>query len=410
MSGGGPNPSTTKCVVEVAYTFVMPAFLERVFERPAEWQTLLLALIPAFLLAGLAARFTRRLAARGMRAVLGGTLTTSSPSVRGPLRLIFLGTFILVLALIIVPIFELAGLRPRTGVRLRTLADWAFGAGLRVVLIAVLAYAVIRTATLLIRRFEHEINLGTGLDALERAKRAKTLGSVIRNFTTAIVTVVAMLMVLKELEIDIAPVLASAGVVGLAVGFGAQTLVRDIISGFFLILEDQVRVGDAAAINGQAGLVEAINLRTIVLRDGEGTVHVFPNGAITTLANRSKDFSYYVIDLGISYSENPDRVVSLLRSIGDQLRSDDAYGPLILDPLEVMGVDAFADWWMTLKLRIKTVPLKQWEVGRELRRRIVKAFEEHGIEMPLPAPAVLRPNIPTMRTPPASDPGIPGRS
>ena len=388
----------------------MPSFLERAFERPAEWQTLLIAVVAALLLAGLAARFVRRLAARGMQSILGDTLATSSPSVRRPLRLIGAGTFVLVLSLITVPIFELVGLRPRTGVRLRTLADWAFGAGLRVVLIVVLAYAVTRTATLVIRRFEHEINLGTGLDALERAKRAKTLGSVIRNFTTALVTVVAMLMVLKELELDIAPVLASAGVVGLAVGFGAQTLVRDIISGFFLILEDQVRVGDVAAINGQAGLVEAINLRTIVLRDAEGTVHVFPNGAVTTLANRSKDFSYYVIDLGVSYTEDPDRVIALLREIGAALQADQAFGPLILEPLEIMGVDAFADWWMTLKLRIKTVPQKQWEVGRELRRRIVKAFEENGIEMPMPAPAVLRPNTRPMPAPPVSGRAIPEQS
>ena len=126
---------------------------------------------------------------------------------------------------------------------------------------------------------------------------------------------VAVLMILRELGVDIAPVLAGAGILGLAVGFGAQTLVRDIISGFFLILEDQVRVGDVAAINGQGGLVEAINLRTIVLRDFEGVVHVFPNGAITTLANRSKDFSFYVIDVGIAYGEDPDRVRKVIEEI-----------------------------------------------------------------------------------------------
>ena len=269
----------------------MSGFLQRAFERPADWQTLILGVIPAVLVAWMAARLVRRLAARGLGALLGERITTASPAVRGPLRLVWAAAFVLVFALVTVPMLELAGLRPRTGVRLRTLADWTFGHGLRVVLISVLAYALIRTINLLIRRFEHEVNLGTGLDALERAKRAKTLGSVVRNFATALVTAVAILMVLRELDLDIAPVLASAGVVGLAVGFGAQTLVRDIISGFFLILEDQLRVGDVAAINGQGGLVEAINLRTIVLRDAEGTVHVFPNGGITTLANRSKDFS-----------------------------------------------------------------------------------------------------------------------
>ena len=395
----------------------MLGFLERAFERPADWHTLLLGLIPAIAVAWIVARLVRRLALRGIRVLLGDTVATASPAIRRPLRMIWAAAFLLVLALVIVPIMELTGLRPRTGVRLRTLADWAFSHGLRVVLISVLAYAVIRAMTLVIRRFEHEVNLGTGLDALERSKRAKTLGSVVRNFGTALVTAVAVLMVLRELDLDIGPVLASAGVVGLAVGFGAQTLVRDIISGFFLILEDQVRVGDVAAINGQGGLVEAINLRTIVLRDAEGTVHVFPNGAITTLANRSKDFSYYVIDLPISYSEDPDRVVALLREIGAGLQADDAVGPMILEPIEILGVDAFADWWVTLKLRIKTVPQKQWEVGRELRRRILHAFEEHGIEIPKPAPAVVAGVGPAARTnsrtgPPlsASDREIPGRS
>jgi small conductance mechanosensitive channel len=180
-------------------------------------------------------------------------------------------------------------------------------------------------------------------------------------------------MVLREFRLDIAPVLTGAGIVGLAVGFGAQTLVRDVISGFFLILEDQVRVGDVAAINGTGGLVEELNLRTIVLRDFEGTVHVFPNGSITTLANRSKDFSYYVIDLGISCREDPDRVAAVLREVGAGMQADPQYGPSILEPLEIVGVDAFADWAMTLKMRLKTVPLNSGKsdatCGNGSRRR-----------------------------------------
>nr|MBA2259754.1 mechanosensitive ion channel family protein [Acidobacteriota bacterium] len=178
-------------------------------------------------------------------------------------------------------------------------------------------------------------------------------------------------------------------------------------------LEDQVRVGDAAAINGTAGVVESINLRTIVLRDDEGTVHVFPNGGINTLANRSKEYSYYVIDLSLSYGENLKRVYAVLRTVGEQLQRDERFGPLILEPLEIMGVDAFADWWVRLRLRIKTVPLRQWDVGRELRRRILIDFEEHGIDIPPPA---LRPVVggtASSPTPPAtssSAPGTPGRS
>jgi small conductance mechanosensitive channel len=386
-------------------------FVQRAFDPPTDWQTLAFAFVAASLVAWIVSRIGRRLAARGLRAMLGETMAPSSPAVRGPLRLIGAAIFVLVLALLIVPIFEIAGLHPRTGIRLRTLVVWVFSSGLRVLLIAALAYALVRTCTLFVRRFEHQLNLGTGLDAMERAKRARTLGTVIRNVTTALVAGIAGLMILRELHIDIAPVLTGAGIVGLAVGFGAQTLVRDIISGFFLILEDQVRVGDAAAINGTAGLVEAINLRTIVLRDIEGTVHVFPNGAINTLANRSKEYSYYVIDLAVSYKEDPDRVSSVLRKVGEDLQGDDRFGPLILEPLEILGVDAFADWWVQLKLRIKTVPLKQWDVGRELRRRILKALDEHGIEVPAPA---LRPApSPSTRTgppPPASGHAIPERS
>jgi small conductance mechanosensitive channel len=175
------------------------------------------------------------------------------------------------------------------------MADWIFAAGLRVILIGAIATALVRIVAILVKRFEHELNLGTTLDALERAKRARTLGAVISKGATTIIVGIAGLMILRELHVDIAPVLTGAGIVGLAVGFGAQSLVKDIIGGFFLILEDQVRVGDAVMVNGVAGLVEELNLRTIVLRDGEGAVHVVPNGSITALTNRSKDYSYYVI-------------------------------------------------------------------------------------------------------------------
>ena len=389
---------------------------QRAFAAPAEWQSLTLALFVSAVIAWIAARLARRIVSRTLETILSDSVTTASPLVRAPLRLVWVAVFVLVMAIVAVPIFELAGLRPRAGLGLRTLATWAFTSGLRVILIGVMAFVLVRFVTLMVKRFEHEVNVGTTLDALERAKRARTLGSLIRNVSAALIVGIAVLMVLRELRIDIAPVLAGAGIVGLAVGFGAQTLVRDIISGFFLILEDQVRVGDVAAINGTGGLVEAINLRTIVLRDSEGTVHVFPNGAINTLANRSKEFSFYVIDLGISYHEDPDRVTAVLRDVGAALQQDDRYGPLILAPLEVFGVNAFADWSVQIQLRIKTVPLKQWEVGRELRRRILKAFEEHRIEIPSPGVVAVprsageelssrKPQPPTV-----SAPGTPGRS
>jgi small conductance mechanosensitive channel len=252
-------------------------------------------------------------------------------------------------------------------------------------LIVLFAYALIRAMALIVRRFEYELTQGSGLDALERAKRARTLGAVIDKVANVSIFSIAVLMILKEFKVDISPVLTGAGIAGLAVGFGAQTLVRDIIGGFFVILEDQVRVGDSATINGVAGLVEELNLRTIVIRDAEGAVHVFPNGAINTLANRSKDFSFYVIDLAIPYREDVDRITALLHAVGAELQSDPQFGPFILEPLEVLGVDAFADWSVHLRLRIKTVPLKQWDVGRELRKRIRKVFDRERIEIPYPA-------------------------
>ena len=385
---------------------------QRLFDGPVNVSGVLIALVPALLIAWLLARMVRRLLARGLETMLRDSVARSSPLVRGPLRLVGAVVFVLALGIIAVPLLELAGLRPRGGVRLRELTTWTFTSGLRVILIAAFAFIIVRVVTLLVRRFEHEMNVGTSLDALERAKRARTLGSLIKNVAAAVVSIVAVLMILNELGINIAPVLAGAGIVGLAVGFGAQTLVRDIISGFFLILEDQVRVGDVAAINGQGGLVEAINLRTIVLRDFEGTVHVFPNGGITTLANRSKDFSFYVIDLGVAYEEDSDRVVGVLLEVGTGLQADDKFGPSILAPLEVVGVDAFADSSVMIKLRIKTVPLKQWEVGRELRRRILRAFRQHGIEIPFPQRVmrVEQASSPRDLPPPASAPETAARS
>jgi moderate conductance mechanosensitive channel len=384
-------------------------FWKRFFVGPVEWQLVAAAVIPTLLIAWIGARLARRGAAAAIRAVLQDTLVVSSPLVSGPLRLVGAATFVLLTGVLLFPAFELVGLRPRAGIHLQTVAAWTFASGLRVLLVAIVAYALVRIVGLIVRRFEHELNRGTGLDALEHAKRARTLGSVINKVATALIVGIAALMILRELHIDIAPVLTGAGIVGLAVGFGAQTLVRDIISGFFLILEDQVRVGDVAAINGTGGLVEELNLRTIVLRDIEGTVHVLPNGSITTLANRSKDFSYYVIDLPVSYREDPDRIAALLRTIGEELQADSVFGPFILAPLEVLGVDAFAEKWLLLKARIKTVPLKQWDVGRELRRRIKKAFDEAGIELTFPERVITVPGPQAPQYPDAGAPPAAGR-
>jgi small conductance mechanosensitive channel len=183
-------------------------------------------------------------------------------------------------------------------------------------------------------------------------------------------------------------VLTGAGILGLAVGFGAQTLVKDVITGFFLILEDQVRVGDVAVVNGIGGAVEQINLRTIVLRDVEGTVHVIPNGEVRTLANRSKDYAYFVLDLGIDYHEDVDRAIDAVKAAFDEVNANPVFAPSILEPLEVQGVNDFTASSVTLRFRVKTIPLAQWDVGRELRRRVKRAFDARGIQIPFPQMAL----------------------
>ncbi len=218
----------------------------------------------------------------------------------------------------------------------------------------------------------------------ELEKRAETLGGILRKTISVSIWAVAIAMSLREAGFEIAPILASAGVLGLAVGFGAQSLVRDVISGLFLLLENQIRVNDVAVINGVSGQVEEINLRTTVLRSMDGAVHIFPNGAIQTLANRTRDYSCYVFDMGVAYTEDTDRVMEVMQEVAGQLMREEEFAPQILAPLEVLGVDRFADSAVIIKARIRTTPMQQWAVGRELNRRFKKRFDELGIEIPLP--------------------------
>jgi small conductance mechanosensitive channel len=266
------------------------------------------------------------------------------------------------------------------------LYEWLVTSGLRIVLIVLGAYVLIRIINGIIGRFETIAAARAAMfaSASETERRLKTLTKLMRSTVFIAVTAVAVAMVLRELGMDIAPIIAGAGILGLAVSFGGQNLVRDVISGFFIILENQIRVGDVAVINGKSGTVEEINLRTTVIRDLEGTVHVFPNGTITQLSNMSKGWSRYVIDVGVAYKENIDYVMEVLREIGDGLKKDDRFGSLILEPFEILGVDSFGDSDVVIKCMVKTLPLKQWEVGRELRRRIKNTFDLKGIEIPFP--------------------------
>jgi len=218
----------------------------------------------------------------------------------------------------------------------------------------------------------------------ESEKRVETLIRLVRQAALILLWVTTLLILLKEIGIDVAPVLASAGIVGLAVGFGAQNLVRDFISGFFFILENQVRVGDVAIVNGTGGLVEQLNFRTIVLRDLGGVVHIFPNGTVSTLSNLTNDWSAYVFDIGIAYKENTDEVIEVMKSVGVEMKQDEAIGHFMLEEPEIFGVDKLDNSAVIIKGRIKTHPIRQWQVGREYLRRIKLAFDHAGIEIPFP--------------------------
>ncbi|HET6468632.1 MAG TPA: mechanosensitive ion channel domain-containing protein [Geminicoccaceae bacterium] len=216
------------------------------------------------------------------------------------------------------------------------------------------------------------------------SNRARTLLNITRSVVLVFLGLIAVLLVLSEMGVNIAPLLAGAGVIGLAIGFGSQKLVQDIITGMFMLVGDTVRVGDIVQLGGRAGLVEAVNLRTVRLRDYTGAVHTIPYSAIDTVTNQSKDFSFYVFDVGVSYREDVNEVMDVLREIGAEMRRDRYFRRLILEPLEVAGVDRFADSAVMIKARFKTLPLKQWEVGREFNRRLKMRFDELGIEIPFP--------------------------
>ncbi len=215
----------------------------------------------------------------------------------------------------------------------------------------------------------------------ELEKRADTIGNLARKALFILIWIIAWLMILKEMNFDVRPLLAGAGVAGVAIGFGAQNIVKDVLGGFFIMMENQVRVNDVAVINGKGGLVEEINLRTTVLRGEDGAVHIFPNSSIQSLSNLTREYSFYVFSLSMDYKEDTDRVVTSLTELGGQLQSEEPYKSAILAPIEVMGVDQLASSGVVIKARFKTVPLQQWLVGREMNRRIKQRFDAGKIEI-----------------------------
>jgi small conductance mechanosensitive channel len=255
-------------------------------------------------------------------------------------------------------------------------------------IIVVLAFLALKLTNIFLHRLKpimiKHMDSETETDTTEMEKRIDTLLNILRSLIKIIVWLMIGMLILRKIGIDIAPIIAGAGIVGLAIGFGAQELVRDFISGFFMLLENQIRVGDVAIINGIGGLVEKVGLRTIVLRDLSGVVHIFQNGKINTLSNMTKNWSGMVFDIGVAYKEDTDKVVEVIQTVAEDLQADPNFKKKILEPLELFGVDQFGDSAVVIKARFKTKPIEQWAVGREFRRRLKKAFDDQGIEIPFP--------------------------
>lgn len=217
-----------------------------------------------------------------------------------------------------------------------------------------------------------------------RAAQLRTLVPVLTGVVTAVIAITAFTMTLSEFGVDIGPLIAGAGIVGLAIGFGAQTLVKDFLTGLFLLLEDTVSIGDIATIGGFGGVVEDMSLRTIKLRDFDGTLHIFPYSEAMVIHNQTKGFSYAVFELSVDYAADIGSALDLMRKVGEDLRKDPELGPRVRDDIEVVGVESLAESAVILKARIKTAPAAQWPVKREYLKRIKLAFDEAGIKIPFP--------------------------
>lgn len=247
-------------------------------------------------------------------------------------------------------------------------------------------FITIKVANLLIDKFI--TNVTRYKDDYELKKQLFTLKSIIKSIADTIIIIFATMFVLNNLGIDIRPILTAAGVLGVAVGFGAKRFFEDIITGFSLLLEGQIRVGDYVEISGYQGVVEKADIKMIKLRDINGRVHYIRNGMVDIVTNYTRDYSYYVFDIGVAYKENIEYVINVLKELGENFRTTSDYKDFILEPIEILGLDKFDDSAVVIRARFKTKPMKQWEVGRAFNLRIKEKFDELGIEIPFPQTTV----------------------
>ena len=257
-----------------------------------------------------------------------------------------------------------------------------------VILLVIIVFILLKTVKLAIGRLKTNLlNRSAKMEkseAIEAEKRINTLMDILWTIIKLVIILTFGMIILQKFGIDIAPIIASAGILGLAIGFGAQQLVKDVISGFFILLENQIRTGDSVIINGTAGTVESIQLRTTTLRDFSGTVHIFQNGKINVISNKTKEWSAAVFDIGVAYKEDVEHVTEVMKNVADQLMTDSEFIEKITSPVEIMGLDQFGDSALVIKARIKTRPGMQMLVTREFNKRLKLAFDGEKIEIPYP--------------------------
>lgn len=262
------------------------------------------------------------------------------------------------------------------------------GSGLRIVAVVVGAFLLSRFLRRVVGRVEKKVSEHT--TPMRTLQRTQTLTKVLSSAGIVIIWVISIFYILGELEFNLAPLLAGVGIVGLAVGFGAQNLVRDVVTGFFILLEDQYGVGDIVEVNQIAtGKVEQLTLRITGLRDLDGTMHYLPNGVIEHVANRSKDWARSIIDVGVGYSEQPDRVRGVLERVAREAKEDPELSRALYTEPQVLGVERIAEYEIVWRIIAETKPARQWDVGRALRERIKVAFDRENIEIPFPHQVLL---------------------
>ena len=264
------------------------------------------------------------------------------------------------------------------------LAHPVVASGAKILLTLLLALIAMRLTNRVSSRVDDAISSGGDLGPSEGEKRRRAVSSVVRYSVNTVIIGVALMMVFHELGLNIGPILASAGVAGIVIGLGAQNIVRDFLAGIFVLMENQYGPGDIVTIGGVTGAVESVTLRMTQLRDMTGSVHVVPNGQIGVVTNLTKEWSRALLDVGVAYKEDVDRVIEILREIGHEMAEDPEWSRELLEPMEVLGVQSLGESSVDIRIYFKTVPSLQWSVGRELRRRIKNRFDEEGIEIPFP--------------------------